>query len=47
MDQIPIKFLREAANVLAYPLAKITNLSVKLSVFPEECKFTNTFGNDF
>ena len=24
--------------MLVYPLSKITNLSVKLSIFPEECK---------
>ena len=30
IDQIPAKFLKEAAHVLAYPLSKIINLSVKL-----------------
>ena len=38
IDQFPAKFLKEAADVLAYPLAKIINLSVKLSVLPEERK---------
>ena len=37
MDQIPEKILEEAAGVLAYPLSKIINLSVKLSVYLEEC----------
>ena len=37
MDHIPAKLLREVSNVLAYPLFRIINLSVKLSVFPE-CK---------
>ena len=36
LDQIPAKFLKKAAYVLAYPFAK--NLSVKLSVFLEEYK---------
>ena len=37
IDQIPAKFLRESAEVLALPLG-IINLSIKLSIFPEECK---------
>ena len=35
MDQITKKFLKETADVLAYPLPRITNLFIKLSVFPE------------
>ena len=38
MDQIPGKFLRLGAKVLALPLRNIINLSIKLSTFPEECK---------
>ena len=38
MDQIPAKFLEQAADVLGYPLSKIINLLVKLSEFLEECK---------
>ena len=38
MDQIPAKFLRDGAEVLALPLRNIINLSIKLSTFPEECK---------
>ena len=38
MDQIPAKFLRDGAEVLALPLRKIINLSIKLSTFPEESK---------
>ena len=38
MDQIPAKFLRNGAEVLALPLRNLINLSVKLSNFPEECK---------
>ena len=38
MDQIPAKLLRDGAEVLALPLRKIINLSIKLSTFPEESK---------
>ena len=38
MDQIPAKFLRNGAEVMALPLRNLINLSVKLSNFPEECK---------
>ena len=38
IDQIPAKFLRDSAEVLALPLGNIINLSRKLSTFPEECK---------
>ena len=38
MNQIPAKFLRDGAEVLALPLGNIINLSIKLSTFPEECK---------
>ena len=41
MDQIPAKFLRDGAEVLALPLRNIINLSIKLSTFPEECKLLN------
>ena len=40
MDQIPAKFLRDGAKVLALPLGNIINLSVKLSTFPEQCKIS-------
>ena len=36
MDQITTKFLKEGADVLAYPLAQMTNLYVKMHVFPKE-----------
>ena len=36
MDQIPAKFLRDGAEVLALPLRNIINLSIKESTFPEE-----------
>ena len=36
MDQIPAKFLRDSAEVLALPLRNIINLSIKESTYPEE-----------
>ena len=36
MDQTPAKSLEEAAGVLAYPLSRIINVMVKLSIFTEE-----------
>ena len=38
IEQIPAKFMRNGAEVLALPLGNIMNLSIKLSNFPEECK---------
>lgn len=38
MDQIPAKFPKEAADVLAYSLSKIINLLVIVSFFPKESK---------
>ena len=38
MDQIPAKFLRDVAKVLALPLRNIIDISIKLSTFPEESK---------
>ena len=40
MDRIPAKFVKEAADVLAYSLSKIINLLIKLTVFSLECKFS-------
>ena len=37
-DQIAVTFLRNSAEILAHLLRNITNLSIKLSAFPEECK---------
>ena len=36
MDQIPAKFLRDGAKILALLLGNIINSSTKLSTFPEE-----------
>ena len=38
LDQIPAKFLRDNAKILALPLKNIINLLIKLSIFAEECK---------
>ena len=38
MNQIPAKFMKEAVYVSAYDLSRFINWSVKLFVFPEECK---------
>ena len=38
MDQLPAKFLRDDSEVLALPLRNIINLSIKLSIFPDQCK---------
>ena len=38
MDQIPAKFLMDSAEVLAFPLRNVINLSITLSTFPEDCK---------
>ena len=49
MDQIFSKFLREGAEVLALTFRNITDLSIKLSNFPEEWKIAKlkpTFKND-
>ena len=35
MDQIPVNFLEEAADVSACPLVEIINFFVKLYVFPK------------
>ena len=37
-DQIPVKFLRDGAEVSSLPLRNITNLSIKLTTLGEECK---------
>ena len=37
MDQIPAKFVRDSAEVLALSLLNIINLSIKLSTFSGKC----------
>ena len=38
MDQIPSKYLRDGAEVLALPLRNIINSSIKLWTFLDECE---------
>ena len=38
MDRIYLKFLKEDAEVLALPLCHLVNLSIKQSLFPDQCK---------
>ena len=42
MNENPEKLLKEAADASSYPLSKIINLLVKLSIFPEEFKITQS-----
>ena len=36
--EIPSRFLRDRAEILAKPISDIINLSIKLSTFPDKCK---------
>ena len=38
LDGISSKFLKDVAEVLALPLCNLVNLSIKRSLFPDECK---------
>ena len=40
LDGISSKFLRDSAEVLALPLCNLGNLSLKHSLFPDQCKVT-------
>ena len=40
--KFPAKFVRDSADVLALSLGNITNLSIKLLAFPEECKIAKS-----
>ena len=39
MKEIPPRFLKYGAEVLAKPICDIITLSIKLSTFPDKCKF--------
>jgi len=39
LDNLAGNFLKEGASVLVTPVTKICNLSIKLSAFPDKCKF--------
>ena len=38
LDEISSKFLKDGAEVLALPLCNLVNLSIKQSLFPDQCK---------
>ena len=38
LDNLPGKFLKDGAIVLAKPISPICNLSIKYSIFPSDCK---------
>ena len=38
MDGISSKFLKDCAEVIAVPLCNLVNLSIKQSLFPDQCK---------
>ena len=38
LDKISSKFLKDGAVVLALPLCNVVNLSIKQSLFPDQCK---------
>ena len=40
LDGISSKFLKDGADVLVLPLCKPVDLSIKQSLFPDQCKIT-------
>ena len=38
IDNLPGKFLKDGANILAKPIFKICNLSIKCSLFSTDCQ---------
>ena len=40
LDGISSKFLKDGAEALALPLCSLVNLSIKRSLFPDQCKIT-------
>ena len=38
IDNLPGKFLKDSAHVLARPISQLCNLSIKLNSFPRSCK---------
>ena len=41
LENLTDKFLRDGASVLAAPISDLCNLSISLSVFPDDCKIAN------
>ena len=38
LDNLTGKFVRDGASVLAAPISDLCNLSISLSIFPDDCK---------
>ena len=38
VDKISERFLRDGANILAKPIAKLCNISISPGLFPSDCK---------
>ena len=38
LDNLGRKFLKDGATVLSLPVTQLINLSIKSSIFPEQCK---------
>ena len=38
VDNLPGRFLKDGAVILAKPVTEICNLSIKLKIFPDPCK---------
>ena len=38
LDEISSKFLKDGTELLALPLCNLVNLSIKQSLFPDQCK---------
>ena len=38
IDKISGRLLKDGANILAKPTAKICNISISLGIFPSDCK---------
>ena len=41
VDGIPVNILREAIDILKYPLAQLFNISIENQIFPNDLKFAN------
>ena len=39
-DKISVRFLKDGANILEKPIAKICNISISSGLFPSECKIS-------
>ena len=46
-DKISGRFLKDGANILAKPIAKICNISISSGLFPSDCKIAKTNPENF